>query len=671
MLQNSNRTRQDRQSASKAIGGPIMEGLEARCLLSVDLVGAFIVTEPHTLAPGEDFSAAYVVNNNGDDDAPGFSVQMRLSTDSTFGNADDIVLGVVERPSGLAGDSSTSIVRTFSIPEGTPTGSYFLAFRADPDNLLVENDETNNTYFTSSQVITVTEGLTVNLDVFGNSVEIDDGSILTSLDNHTLFGDVDVGQTQDRTFTLMNNGSGTLQILAISISGTNNSEFVVIGNPEASLAPGESMSVVLRFAPTAEGNRVAQVRIDTNDTDDGTGDPSEFVFAVGGAGHEVGGPNEAEIEIRGNAQVINDGDLAAGTADHTGFGALRLNNAERTRTYTIFNTGDQTLTISGITLTGRNAGDYVVLDQIESIDAGQSATFRVRFDPNSLGKKIALVNVFSNDADESSFVFRVSGRGATNGGPGDGAAEIDVQGNGQSIADGDTSPSRADHTVFGAVGVNDATRTRTFTIFNTGTASLDINELSLFGRDADNFVILNQPTSVEAGGSATFQVRFDPDGLGDRRADVRVLSNDADEGEYTFRVRGRGVDNAPVGDGEITIAGLLQIEDGDTSSSVPEGTHFGPAAPGTAIVRTFTITNTGTGVLNLTGPFVRIVGRNPSQFSITQLPDSSLGIGESTFFTVQFNPGSIGQKRATVEVLSDDANEAIFNFDIVGRGQPA
>ena len=65
-----------------------LETLEQRHLLAVDLVAAFINAESHTLAPGEDFTAAMVVNNDGDEESPGFFLQMRLSSDGIFGNAD-------------------------------------------------------------------------------------------------------------------------------------------------------------------------------------------------------------------------------------------------------------------------------------------------------------------------------------------------------------------------------------------------------------------------------------------------------------------------------------------------------------------------------------------------------------------------------------------------------
>src|SRR5437588_6143099 len=54
-----------------------------------------------------------------------------------------------------------------------------------------------------------------------------------------------------------------------------------------------------------------------------------------------------------------------------------------------------------------------------------------------------------------------------------GSPEIDVQGNGNSIADGDTTPQATDGTDFGTVSLGNAL-SHTFTILNTGTSPLNL-----------------------------------------------------------------------------------------------------------------------------------------------------------------------------------------------------
>jgi beta-glucanase (GH16 family) len=125
--------------------------------------------------------------------------------------------------------------------------------------------------------------------------------------------------------------------------------------------------------------------------------------------------------------------------------------------------------------------------------------------------------------------------------PTGGAPEINVTGNGVSIADGDTTPSTSDWTDFGSADVTTGTVTRTFTIQNTGNATLTVNSVSISGANASDFAVITQPaSSVVAGGSTTFQVRFDPSATGTRSASLSFGNNDSNENPYNFNIQGAG-----------------------------------------------------------------------------------------------------------------------------------
>ena len=64
----------------------------------------------------------------------------------------------------------------------------------------------------------------------------------------------------------------------------------------------------------------------------------------------------------------------------------------------------------------------------------------------------------------------------------------------------------------------------------------------------------------------------------------------------------------------------MTIADGDTTPSTADGTDFGSTdvASGT-VTESFTILNTGTSILHLTGsPLVQLSGTNAADFSVTQ-----------------------------------------------------
>ncbi len=142
--------------------------------------------------------------------------------------------------------------------------------------------------------------------------------------------------------------------------------------------------------------------------------------------------------------------------------------------------------------------------------------------------------------------------------------EIDVQGGGISITNGDTTPDVADDTDFGDVAFG-GTVTKTFTINNTGTADLNIaglmmrevivasagnfvprlvpvpSPITITGPGASQFgVIAPGPASpVPAGGSTTFQIIFIAGGRGSvHNATVSIANDDADESPFTFAIQG-------------------------------------------------------------------------------------------------------------------------------------
>lgn len=123
--------------------------------------------------------------------------------------------------------------------------------------------------------------------------------------------------------------------------------------------------------------------------------------------------------------------------------------------------------------------------------------------------------------------------------------EINIQGNGNSIASGDVTPSLTDHTDFGSTAVTGGTVIRTFTIQNTGSASLNLTGASPYvaisGTHAADFSVTAIPAnSIATAGSTTFQVTFDPSALGLRTASISIANDDADENPYTFSIQGTG-----------------------------------------------------------------------------------------------------------------------------------
>jgi len=123
---------------------------------------------------------------------------------------------------------------------------------------------------------------------------------------------------------------------------------------------------------------------------------------------------------------------------------------------------------------------------------------------------------------------------------------------------------------------------------------------------------------------------------------------------------------------EIDVLGNGQsIPNNDVTPTTSDGTDFGGVDVATdTLTRTFTIQNTGTGSLSLTGvPKVQITGS--SDFTVTLQPVSPVKIDNpTTTFQIRFAPSSAGIRTATVTISNNDANEGSYQFAIQGNGVP-
>jgi hypothetical protein len=112
------------------------------------------------------------------------------------------------------------------------------------------------------------------------------------------------------------------------------------------------------------------------------------------------------------------------------------------------------------------------------------------------------------------------------------------------LSGGSNSPSSGNSTDFGAVCLENATVSRTFTIrnlANLGSLSLTGSPVVLSGTGASHFSVTTQAaSSVSALGLTTFTIQFDPSASGTHNATVEIANSDLDENPYTFYIRGVG-----------------------------------------------------------------------------------------------------------------------------------
>ncbi|HEX5060063.1 MAG TPA: choice-of-anchor D domain-containing protein, partial [Kofleriaceae bacterium] len=106
-----------------------------------------------------------------------------------------------------------------------------------------------------------------------------------------------------------------------------------------------------------------------------------------------------------------------GTVGTPDFGSMRWNNAApnhtSTRNFTVSNSGDVTLDVTGVTITGTNAGDFTIsaAPANNSILPGNSKTWTLQFDPSASGTRTATLTFTSNDPADGTDTFNLTGVG--------------------------------------------------------------------------------------------------------------------------------------------------------------------------------------------------------------------------------------------------------------------
>lgn len=213
------------------------------------------------------------------------------------------------------------------------------------------------------------------------------------------------------------------------------------------------------------------------------------------------------------------------------FGTIEVGKSSTSFTFVIANSGTGALGNIGVAKSGTHAADFIVTTpSVTTLAPGGTTTFTVVFKPTAAGTRAAQIKISSNDGNENPFEINLEGK-ATASKP-----EIDVfQPSTSPLVDGRTRKS------FGTVKLKRSGIRKSFTIRNTGGATLLNLAVSKTGSHSKDFII-TQPLkkSLPAGASTTFTVVFKPSAKGTRKAELRIRSNDANENPFNISVTGLG-----------------------------------------------------------------------------------------------------------------------------------
>ncbi len=207
-----------------------------------------------------------------------------------------------------------------------------------------------------------------------------------------------------------------------------------------------------------------------------------------------------------------------------------------------------------------------------------------------------------------------------------------------------------------------SSRSATVITGNSGTADLTIGTISIGGPDAGMFSIDTSSlySPVVPGGDTSFSIIYTPSAEGTHTGSLSIVNNDATENPFVLDLRGSAL-AAPAA--EITV---LQGE--NIIPSVDGFYDFGTVPRGsTTDAVFFTIQNTG--VMDLVISSIILGDKNASEFILsTAGMDTTIVPGGATVFSVRFSPDTLGTKKGSITISSNDPVNPSFAFRVKGRG---
>jgi YD repeat-containing protein len=652
---------------------------------------------------GEAVGLRMSVINNGGKASGIFSVRVYISKNKIFGDADDRVWTTIPNWESLPGQyysgypSYVNLTLPATNPYGDSSTVFYIGMMVDPDNLIVESNETNNRNqgggidFDATPITITSPAPSIKLTASGASLPP-----ATSLAIN--FGDLAVdgagGATLTQTITVSNGGDLSLSVTGVTVSGAGFALKDISSNIQSLTQPvifprsvatlnQEVWSVNVTFDPTTTGSRTGSVVITSNDT----ARPSVTVSLQGN------GTPIPQLAVNYGAAVGTDPrtlDFGAVINDGTG-------GAKSERTVTLTNTGSGPLTVNqnGISLlngtgwqivsiTSSTQGAINLATAAKTIAAGGAETWSmvIRLDPASVASFSGGLQIVSNDLNSPTYALTLTGSGVV-------PMALDVK---------DSIGSDTDKTMnFGRVhadGAGQQQQSGTVTLKNTGGAPLVISQNGLALVSGTHFKIVSVASSTQgvinlATGTASLAVNgtetwtvtlaFDPTAAGALSTQLQILSNDPAQGTVSVALSGSGLaqpglsfaDSSGVaGDRIVTFDPTLNDGAGDRNRT-----------------QTVTLKNIGTQPLVVAQNGIVIV--NGAKFSVQSVVSTTRGsitvsaadsaartlaaLGVETWtVTVAFDPDANAVVTGTLRVTSNDPDQPTVDFSLSGTGvQPA
>jgi hypothetical protein len=307
--------------------------------------------------------------------------------------------------------------------------------------------------------------------------------------------------------TVTNVGTTTLTISSIVASG----DFSEIDNcTKASLQPTTNCVIQVTYNPSAAVASIGAVTL----TDTGSGSPQEILLTGTGILEPLASLSPASL----------------------GFANQAVGTSSAAQGVVLTNTGNASLSISGIVISGTNPADFFQANTCGSIlSPGANCAIGVVFTPTAAGSRTATLIVTDN-----------SGNAAT-------TQTVQLLGTGAAVPVVSLSTTSL---TFPSTAIGSTSAAQTVTVTNTGSAALMISSVTPTGNFGQSN---NCPASIAAGNSCLISITFSPISSGNLFGSVAITDNAANSPQ-TISMSGVGT------------GASFQVSSLTPSSSVSAGT---------------------------------------------------------------------------------------------------
>jgi len=160
-----------------------------------DLVMTAVSTTATILAPGGAFTLANTAQNQGNFPAGSSAVGFHLSTNTTYGDGDDVAMTATRTIASLAAGATSASTTGLTVPAATPFGTYYVCAMADSGNTVSESNETNNSLCTTATIQVSATDLIMTA-VTPNAATVNPGATLSVTDSAKNQGQFSAGASK-------------------------------------------------------------------------------------------------------------------------------------------------------------------------------------------------------------------------------------------------------------------------------------------------------------------------------------------------------------------------------------------------------------------------------------------------------------------------------------------